>query len=222
MSCIKVLIADDHTLVREGLRQLLEPQTDIKVVGEAGDGIEALEQVRSLQPNVLVLDLAMPRMNGLEVVRLIRNAVPETQIVILSMYAKEAYAHQALKAGALGYILKGEPSNILLAAIRRISVGEYFLSPRLRAEVIDTYIKNRKNDTIAEGYDALSEREKQVFHLLAEDNSTIQISKILFISAKTVEKHRANITKKLGFSSPIEMLKYAIRIGIIDPDFWNT
>ncbi len=221
MTPIKVLIADDHAMVREGLRQLLEPQADIEVVGEASDGVEALDLVRSLRPNILVLDLAMPRMNGLEAVKLIRDAVPETQIVILSMHEKEAYAHKVLSAGARGYVLKGEPSSTLLTAIRRVHEGEFFLSPNIRSEVINSYVKSRKKKPTAEGYDLLSEREQQVFLLLAEGNTTIQISEILCISSKTVEKHRANITKKLGISTPIEMIKYAIRIGVIDPDFWT-
>ncbi len=221
MTPIKVLIADDHAMVREGLRQLLEPQADIEVVGEASDGVEALDLVRSLRPNILVLDLAMPRMNGLEAVKLIRDAVPETQIVILSMHEKEAYAHKVLSAGARGYVLKGEPSSTLLAAIRSVHEGEFFLSQNIRADVINSYVKSRKKETTSKGYDLLSEREQQVFLLLAEGNSTTQISEVLCISSKTVEKHRANITKKLGISTPIEMIKYAIRIGVIDPDFWT-
>ncbi len=222
MNCIRVMIADDHAMVREGLRQLLETQSDIKVVGEASDGVEAVENTRMLRPDVLLLDIAMPRISGLEAVRLIREAVPETRIIILSMYGKEDYAHQTLSAGATGYVLKVEPSQTLLTAIRKVYQGEYFLSPGIRAGVIDTYVKSRKKEVTASEYDDLSDREKQVFLLLAQGNTTAQVSDILCLSPKTVEKHRANITKKIGISHPVELMKYAVRIGAIDPETWKT
>jgi DNA-binding NarL/FixJ family response regulator len=222
MGQIRVLIADDHAVVREGLRLLLETQSDIIVVGEAGDGIEALEQTRKLKPDVVLLDIAMPRMNGLEAVSLIHEAVPDSRIVVLSMYEKEAYAHQVLQAGAYGYILKGEPSSDLLAAVRSASTGRYYLSKKLHLEVIQAYHKGRIKVTANDGFDSLSDREKQVFFLIIEGNSSLQVGKVLFLSTKTIEKHRASICKKLGIKSPVEMLKYAIRGGLIDPDFWKS
>jgi two-component system response regulator NreC len=222
MKKICILIADDHPIVREGLRQLLETQPDIKVVGEAGDGIEALERARELVPDVVLLDIAMPRMSGLEAVRLIREAVPETRIVVLSMYEKEAYAHQVIEAGAHGYVLKGEPSSEMLAAIRAACADRYYFSSKVHADVIRGYIGGRPHAETSKGFDSLSERERQIFFLLIEGNTSPQIGKILCLSVKTVEKHRASICRKIGTSSPLEMMKYAIRWGIIDPDFWKT
>lgn len=222
MKTIKVLIADDHPVVREGLRLFLETQINIRVAGEARDGEEALELTRKLRPDVLLLDIAMPRINGLDAVKLIHEAVPETGIVILSMYANEAYIHRALEAGALGYALKGAPSKEILAAIWAVHEGKYYLSPQLQADVIEAYIQRRQKDAPGGGYEHLSERERQVFRLLVEGNSTSQIAKILCLGVKTAEKHRANIVKKLGVSNPIDMVKYAFRIGILDPNFWKT
>lgn len=219
---IRVVIADDHAIVREGLRQLLKLQSDIQVVGEASDGVEALELARALRPDVLLLDIAMPRMGGLEAVKLVRDAVPETKIIVLSMYQKEVYTHRALQAGAQGYVLKGGPSSDLLEAIRATYAGRFFLSHPMQAEVISSYLKGHEKNISTSDYDLLSEREKQVFLLLIEGNSTNQISKLLCVSVKTVEKHRANIAQKIGLSNPVEMMKYAIRIGIIDPDFWKS
>jgi two-component system response regulator NreC len=221
MNVIRVFMADDHAIFREGLRQLLNNQADIEVVGEASNGVETLEKVREMKPDVLVLDISMPRLNGMEAIGLIKGAVPDTGIVILSMHRSEAYAKQALEKGALGYVLKGAPSIDLLTAIRAAHRGEHYLSPKIQADVIEAYLEGRGRTPLGGGYDLLSEREKQVFHLLVEGNSTRQISNVLCVSSKTVEKHRVNITNKLNISNLAEMVKYAIRIGIIDTDSWK-
>jgi two-component system response regulator NreC len=218
---MRILIADDHAIVREGLRQLLNSQRDMEVAGEAQDGREALEKAKSLRPDVTLLDIAMPGLSGLEAVRLIKEAVPDTQIVVLSMHEKEAYVHQAFTSGALAYVLKASPSTDVLEAIRAAHRGEYFLSSKIKAEVIGRYLESRKEKPAVRGYDLLSEREQQVFRLMVEGNSTNQIADVLCVSPKTVEKHRGNVMNKLGIHDLVALVKYAIKIGIIDPELWE-
>ena len=220
---IKVIIADDHTLLREGLKLLLESQQDMTVVGEADNGVVALEQVRAAHPDVLLLDIAMPRMTGLETISLVQQTSPQTQIVMLSCYAKEAYVHQALKAGALGYVVKGDPSSEMLKAIRTVAKGQYFISSQVHDAVISSYLgSTRESRAEHNEFSQLSDREKQVFHLLIQGNSSIEIGNILFISPKTVDKHRSSIARKIDTSNPVQMVQYAIRNGIFDPSVWEA
>jgi len=218
---MRVLLADDHAVVRAGLRQLLSNQPDMEVVGEATDGVDAVEKAKSLRPDVTLLDIAMPHLSGLDAVRLIKEAVPQTQIVVLSMHQKEAYVHQAFASGALGYVLKASPSSDVLEAIRAVHRGEYFLSSKIKADVIGAYLQSRKEKPMVRGYDLLSEREQQVFRLIVEGNSTNAIADILCVSPKTVEKHRANVSRKLGIHDLVGMVKYAVKIGIVDPETWE-
>jgi len=221
MNKIRVLIADDHAIVREGLRQLLNGQTDMEVAGEAEDGRQALEKVKSLHPDVILLDIAMPHLSGLEVISLIREAAPETQVVVLSMHSKETYVQQVLSSGALGYVLKASPSTDILEAIRMAHRDEYFLSSRLKAEVIGKYLKTKRSTPALRGYDLLTEREQQVFRLVAQGHSTSRFADILCVSPKTVEKHRTSLMNKLVVHDRLELLKYAIKIGIVDPELWE-
>jgi two-component system response regulator NreC len=218
---MRILIADDHAIVREGLRQLLNSQPDMEVAGDAQDGREALEKAKSLRPDVTILDIAMPGLSGLEAVRLIKEAVPHSQIVVLSMHEKEAYVHQVFASGALAYVLKASPSSDVLEAIRAAHRGEYFLSSKIKAEVIGRYLESRREKPAVRGYDLLTEREQQVFRLMVEGNSTSQIADVLCVSPKTVEKHRGNVMNKLGIHDLVALVKYAIKIGIIDPDLWE-
>ena len=203
------------------MKQLLDGQKDMEVVGEAEDGQEALEKAKSLRPDIAVLDIAMPRMSGLEAVRMIKEAVPDTQIVVLSMYKKEAYVHQVFASGALGYVLKASPRTDILETIRAAHRGEYFLSSKIRADVIGAYLQSRTEKPAVRGYDLLSEREQQVFRLIVEGHSTSQVADVLCISPKTVEKHRANVMNKLDIHDLVALVKYAGKIGIIDPELWE-
>ncbi|MCF8033089.1 MAG: response regulator transcription factor [Desulfarculaceae bacterium] len=219
---IKVFIADDHAIVREGIRQLVGAQQDMEVVGEAGDGLEALEAAKTLRPDVMLLDIAMPGVSGLEAVSLIKDAVPGCQVVVLTMHSKDTFVHRVLDSGALGYVLKASPTEDVIKAIHAARQGEYFLSSKIKAEVVNAYLDSRKQAPAVKGYDLLSEREQQVFRLVAEGNSTNQIADVLCVSPKTVEKHRTNIMKKLGLKDRLELVKMAIRIGILDPQLWDN
>ncbi len=216
-----MLIADDHAIVRNGLQKLLDEQPDMEVVGEATDGMQTVKKVKSLRPDVALIDIAMPKLSGLEATNLIKEAVPEVQIVILSMHEKDAYVDRALSYGALGYVLKASPTSDVLEAIRAVHRGRYFLSSKVNAQIIDTYLKNRKEKDEVSGYNLLSDREQQVFRLLAEGRDTGEAASILFISLKTVKKHRANIMKKLNIHNMVELVKYAVKIGIIGPELWE-
>ena len=222
MNRIKVLIADDHVIVRDGIQQLLKPLDDMEIVGEAIDGFQALEKAKDLNPDVILLDIAMPNLNGLEAISLIKEALPESQIVILSMHANESYVQQVLKSGALGYVLKASSSTDIVDAILAANNNEYYLSSKIRANVIDSYLKTKKNKPTARGYDLLSEREQQVFRLVVQGTSTKGIADLLCVSPKTIEKHRSSIRSKLGVHGRLEMLKYAIKIGIVNPELWDS
>ena len=217
MNKIRVLVADDHSIVRHGLRELINSQTDMELVSEAKDGQDALEKANLMRPDVALLDIGMPKMSGLDVAGLIKERVPNCRVVILSMHENEAYVHQSLAAGVLGYVLKASASAEVLEAIRAAFRGEFFLSSRVNAEVINIYLRNRKEPPKARGYDLLTEKEQQVFRLIAEGNTTSQIADIMCLSSKTIEKYRANISCKLGLHNLVEIIKYAIKIGVVQP-----
>jgi len=217
MEKIRVLIADDHRLVRAGIRSLLEGHSDIEVVGEAGSGQEAIEQTMRLQPDVILMDIAMGDLSGLEATQEIKERAPQVNVLALTMHDREEYFFAMLKAGALGYVLKESEPSELLAAIRAVQRGEAFLSPGVTKAVLEDYLAQHPNQ-IASRYDSLSLREKEVLRLAAEGKTTREMADILHLSAKTVEKHRASMMHKLGLHSLPELIKYAIRKGLIEMD----
>ena len=222
MKNIRLIVADDHDILLEGLQLLLDNTHDIEVVAQAGNGLEVLEKVRKHRPDVVLLDIAMPEINGLELINLIKRISPDTQVVMLSRYEKEAYVHQALSAGASGYVVKGAPSSELIDAIRHARSGKYFLSSQIQTNVIHSFLSNNEvKPKSNKDFSELSEREVQIFKLLIEGNSSRQIADILCISSKTVDKHRANISKKIGIENPVKMLQFAIRQGLINPEIWE-
>jgi len=219
MDKIRVLLAEDHTIVRKGLRSLLEGEAGIEVIGEAEDGREAIKLADKLHPDIVVMDIAMPGLNGLEATRQLKKRFPEMKILILTMHANEEYILQTLKAGALGYLVKKAAPSELISAIKAVYQGNSFLSPSISRKVIDDYI--RRADEIsegAEGFEQLTVREREVLQLIAEGRKNWEIAGLLYISIKTVETHRAHIMDKLDIHSTAELTRYAIRKGIISSD----
>ena len=214
MSALRILLADDHTVVRQGLRKILEERPNWHVVAEAADGREAVCCAERYEPDVAVIDVAMPRLNGVETTRDIRRLVPETRILILSMYADEAYVRQILKAGATGYLLKDSADVDLLQAVNDVSHGKSFLSPAVARLMQDDYVHLR-GDTASDRYESLSRREREVFQLVAEGRSNKEIASLLAISPSTVETHRAHIMDKLDLHSAAAIVLHAVRRGVI-------
>ena len=214
---ITIVLADDHQIVRQGIRALLEKQSDFKVIGEAEDGLRAVNLVRSLNPYLVVLDLMMPGINGMEVTRQIKDISPQTRIIILSMYSNEAYVLEALRNGADGYVLKGSSSDDLVRAMREVAAGRRYLSPPLSEEALEAYTQITKS-TALDPYNTLTTREREVLHMAAEGLSNAEIADRLSISPRTVEIHRANMMRKLRLHKQIELVRYAIQRGILPLD----
>lgn len=211
---ITVVLADDHQVVRQGLKALLEAEPDLKVVGEAGDGLQAIQGVELLSPRVLVLDLMMPGLNGLDVVRQLKKRSPHTQVVILSMYANEAYVLEALSNGALAYVLKDSSSADLVHAVREAAAGRRYLSPPLSDRAIEVYQEKARAATL-DRYETLTARERAVLHLAAEGHTNAEVATRLGISARTAEAHRSNLMHKLDLHTQAELIRYALRRGIV-------
>ncbi len=218
MAKIRVLIADDHALVREGVRMILALHEDIEVVGEAANGSEAIEQVDKLSPDVVLMDIAMPGLGGLEAMLEIRQLKPETRVLVLTQYDNTEYIYRFLKSGAAGYVLKKAAGNDLVAAIRAVYQGKSFVDPSIADKVIKGFLERPdvKEDEIV--YESLSDREKQVLKLIAEGYTAQQIADILHLSIKTIMTHRTNLMDKLGFHNRAELIKYAIRKGLVRVD----
>ncbi|MBB4710374.1 response regulator [Streptomyces luteogriseus] len=215
-STIRILLADDHALVRRGVRLILDQQPDLEVVAEAGDGAEAIELARTSEVDLAVLDIAMPRLTGLQAARELSALKPELRILMLTMHDNEQYFFQALKAGASGYVLKSVADRDLVAACRAAMRDEPFLYPGAVTALIRNYLdRSRHGDETPD--QILTPREEEVLKLVAEGHSSKEIADLLFISIKTVQRHRANLLQKLGLRDRLDLTRYAIRAGLIEP-----
>jgi DNA-binding NarL/FixJ family response regulator len=209
-----VLLVDDHHVVRRGIRALLENEAGILVVGEAGTGVEAARLTQQLKPDVLIIDLMLADMSGLEVIRQLRKKAPATSAVVLSMYGNDCYVVEALQAGAKAYVLKDSPPEELMRAVREAALGRRYLAPPLSDRAIEVYLL-RSEDSQLEPYDMLTSREREVLHLAAQGMTSSETAGRLCISPRTVEVHRARVMQKLGLHNRTELIHFAIRRGII-------
>jgi len=219
----RILIVDDHPFFREGLKSLLAQNAAFEVVGEAGEGDEALKKAEDLRPDLVIMDITLPDMSGIEVTRNIRESLPDTKVVMLSMHHKVDYITKAFEAGATGYFTKETATEKLVECIKTVMKGDYYVDSSLSHEVVKSLLKSsEKESESTEGeYTALTPREQEVLRLIAEGLSNKEIANSLFISPKTVENHRTNIMSKLDLHSTMELVRYAAKYGIIDIDLWK-
>jgi two-component system response regulator NreC len=215
MSEITLILADDHAMVRSGLRMLLEVQNDIRIIGEAENGTQAVQQAMSLKPDIVLMDVQMPDMNGIEATKELKRMVPETAVLALTIYEDDQYFFEMLKAGASGYIPKRAAPDDLVNAIRTVARGEVFLYPTLAARLVQDFV-NRQGVEAPPVVEDLTTREQEVLTLIAEGLTNAAIGEKLEISVKTVDRHRENIMHKLNMHNRVELVKYALRVGLID------
>ena len=218
-----ILIVDDHPLVREGLKSILEPAAEYEMVGQAGNARDAIQMVKNLKPDLVLLDLSLPDKSGIELSREIRKISPAIRIMIVSMHSKVDYIVKAFQAGATGYMTKESATGRLLKGIRHVLDGEYFMDGAVSHAVVRKLMQTpEKEMKITDaGYETLTSREQEVMVLLAEGNSAKEVAAKLFISPKTAENHRTNIMNKLGLHSALELVRYAARLGLVDVDLWK-
>lgn len=214
---VTILLADDHPIIRQGLLRLLEAEPDLKVVGEASDGLQAVQLAEKLRPNILVIDMMMPGLNGLEVLRQVKKRSANTLNIVLSMQSADAYVVAALKCGASGYILKDSGPGEVVIAVRQVIEGQRFLSSKLSERMMNTNIHLSEQGTL-DLYETLTDREREVLQMAAEGRSSVEIGKKLVISPRTVEIHRSRFMKKLGLRNQTELIRYAIKRGILPMD----
>ena len=218
MNTVRILIAEDHTIVRKGLCSILKNEKDIDVIGEAENGKEAIKKVEELTPDVVVMDISMPLLNGLEATRQIKRRFPEVKVLILTVHSNEEYISEILKAGASGYLVKKAAPEELVAAIHAVAQGNSFLSPSISKSVIKKFLQVAGAEAGLEKSSLLTEREREVLQLIAEGHPTRKIAEMLFISVKTVEAHRSHIMEKLDLHNIADLTRYAVRTGIISPE----
>lgn len=211
---VTILLADDHPLIRRGLRTLLETESGFSVVGEAEDGLQAVQLAENLQPGILIVDLMMPNLNGLEVLKQVRHRSPKTRMIVLSMQSAEPYVVETFRSGAIGYVLKDSAPEELLTAIHQALIDVRYLSPKLHEPLIDVVTKSAGN-TNQDPYETLTTREREILQMAAEGKTAPEIAKRLSISHRTVELHRSRMMNKLGFHSQTELVRYALKRGIL-------
>lgn len=215
---VRILLVEDHNIVRQGLARLLKDHPDLNIVGEATDGHMAVEKALELKPDIVILDIAMPRMNGIEAAKRIRKLLPSIKILILSMYSHEHYIHELLETGISGYLLKDANGRDIIQAIHAAMNGETFLSPSISKIIVESYLSPRKATSREERFKQLSNREREVFQLIAEGFSTRRIADMLCVSVSTIKTHKAKIMEKLKIDSPVQLVHVAIQLGLVDPD----
>ena len=215
MGKLRLLLADDHALLRLGLKKILEERPEWQVVAEAGDGRTAVRQTLTLTPDVVILDIGMPLLNGIEATRQIIRRLPNVGVLILSMHADEAYISQALRAGARGYLLKDSAGTELIRAVSAVAAGKSFFSPAVAKVMLDDYVQRLSDKGVDDRYELLSEREREILQLVAEGHSSKSVAELLSISPATVETHRAHILQKLDVHSTAELVLFAVRRRII-------
>jgi DNA-binding NarL/FixJ family response regulator len=214
---IKVMIAEDHTIVRQGLARLLSDQPGLEVVGQAVNGRDAVEMAEKLNPDIIIMDIAMPKMNGIEASKKIRKLLPRTKILILSMYSHEHYVNELLEVGVSGYLLKDSSGHDIIKAIDDAMKNKIFLSPAISQRVAEISLSSHKKTSREERFKLLSNREREVFQLIAEGHSTRTIADMLCVSLSTIKTHRAKIMEKLVAKSPVQLVHIAIQLGLVDP-----
>jgi len=212
---IRILLADDHAVMRRGLRALIEGYDDFQVVGEANDGREAVSLAESLKPDVVVMDLSMPNLNGTEAARQITSKLDNTAVIVLSMHSDESYVLRALKAGARGYLVKESAEDDLINAIRAVSKGKAFFSPAVSRMLVEDYVRQLQDKDIEDSYELLTGREREILQLVAEGKSNKDIANLLNLSVYTVETHRSNMMEKLNLHTVPELILYAVRKGVV-------
>ncbi|MBU0463476.1 MAG: response regulator transcription factor [Proteobacteria bacterium] len=213
---IEIVIADDHNIVRQGLRKLLEEEDSLKITGEAMNGREAVQKVQALKPDVVIIDIAMPILNGIEAARQIKQSNFKTKIIILSMHDHTRYIRELLSIGVSGYLLKNAVSDDIIQAIKAAVKGEIYLSPSISNRVIEDYVGMNQKTSQDELYNTLTNREREVFQMMVEGYSTKKISEMLCLSPSTIKSHRSNIMEKLKMENISKLIQYAIHLGIID------
>ena len=212
---IRILLADDHTILRAGLKMMLNAQPDMEVVGEAPDGRQAIQEVQRLLPDIVLMDITMPDLSGIEATRQIKKALPDVKVLVLTMHENDEYVFQALRAGASGYMLKEAADTELISALHVVQSGQFYLSPTAQSVMVGDYLQRVRTGEEKDSYNSLTEREREILKLVAEGHTNNQIAEILVISPKTVDTHRTHVMDKLTLHSRAELVKYALRLGLL-------